>query len=104
MPFSTTIWAGLWQMQEFPHKKPGTPIGVPFPYLAAIAAAAAIYPVVAAAIAVAAATAAEQKNEDDDPPAAVTIVTTHKKYLQEFFGGLCRSFHGIPQRKKGAAK
>ena len=75
---------------------------MPFAYLAAIAAAVA-NPVVAAAVVVAAA-AAEQENENDDPPAAITVVTTHKKYLRNFFRAIYRSFHGIPQGKKGAAK
>ena len=85
------------------HKNTGTPFGVPFLYsLAAIAAAAVANPV-AAAIVVAAATTAEQQNENDDPPAAITVITTHTKYLQRIFRATTRSFHGIPQGKKGAA-
>ena len=87
----------------------GAPIGAPFLDLAAIAAAAVISGVAATvgSAVVAAATAAEQQNQNDDPPAVIAteaVVVTHKNTSKNFFRAVCRSFHGIPQRKKGAAR
>jgi hypothetical protein len=82
-------------------------LGRPFFHLAAIAAAAVVI-VGAATIgsAVVAAAADKQQNQDDDPPAVIATETrvAHKKYLQEFFRAVCRSFHGIPHPKKGDSR
>ena len=78
---------------------------MPFDYPLAAAAVVIAAAVVAPVAVVVAAAAAEQQNQNDDPPAVIATktVTTHKKYLQEFFRALHRSFHGIPDAKKGAA-
>ena len=76
--------------------------------MCALAAAAVIVVIFAAAAQVVAiAAAAEQQDQDDDPPATVTAprITTHNRYLQErFCYGLRRTFHVIPQTRKGAAR
>ena len=74
---------------------------------AVVIAAAAVVIVATAVVAVAAAltvvaAAAEQQKQDDDPAEIATTETivTHNEYLQKFFRGNYRSFHGIPSAKK----
>ena len=70
-----------------------------------LAAAAVIVAAVAAESAAAVTAAAEQQDQNNDPPAVIPTktVTAHKKYLRiKIFEQLHRSFHGIPQRQKGA--
>ena len=66
------------------------------------AAATVVVGEVAAAVAVSA--AAEEQYQNDDPPAAViTIGHTHNQLPPGIFRAVCRSFHGIPEAKKGAS-